>query len=80
MEEGDALGEEVQLAGEIEDRLSGEIPRRASVTVSGDHDEFGNWHNVDIRLVDPEEGILYEREYDTMPSAADVVRDYRAVS
>ncbi len=73
------LGELSRLADEIEDQVSGELPRGISVDVSGDHDNQNNWDHVNVRIVDPEKGIVFERDYPEKPTANRVSEDYHAV-
>lgn len=75
----EGLNELSQLSNEIEKQLHGELPRRVSVDVSGDPTEESYWNRVNVRVVDPEDGIVFEREYPELPTTKTVLEDYQNV-
>lgn len=44
-----------------------EITSDATVNVTGDREENGEWTHVNIRVINPGEGIEYERRYEGFP-------------
>jgi hypothetical protein len=78
-EDVQGLNELSNLSNEVEKRLQGELPRRVSVDVSGDPTEESHWNQIDVRIVDPEDGIIFEREYSELPTADTVLEDYHNV-
>lgn len=73
------LNELDDLSRELEQAMEEEITPNATVNVTGDREENGVWNHVNVRVINPGEGIEYERQYEGFPRMEDVMADIHKV-
>lgn len=76
----EGLDELSEVSREIEKLFQGELPERISVNVSGEQDYSGGWNSLTVRVNDPEEGTVFERDYLEKPHPDRVLGDYHKVN
>lgn len=79
-QETEGLGDLSQLSRKIETVFQAELPPRISVELSGNRDDRGDWKSLTVRVNDPEEGTVFERDYSERPTPDQVLADYHDVN